>query len=73
MEFSNLTNDQIAWLEGKIKEAYDEGIYDSEISSYGEPVGDWDGSLAKNSTCHILAERFMVGVGDGDEKMDIIN
>jgi hypothetical protein len=32
MDFSNLTDDQISWLEGKIKEAYDEGIYDSEAT-----------------------------------------
>jgi len=58
MNFNNLTNEQVEWLEQKIEEAYEEGVYDSWISC-GEPVGDWDNSVAKNETCHILAERFM--------------
>lgn len=58
MNFNNLTNEQVEWLEQKIREAYEEGAYDYGVS-WGEPFGDWDGSMAKNDTCHILSERFM--------------
>jgi hypothetical protein len=61
MNFNNLTNEQVEWLEQKIKEAYEEGVYDSAVSC-GEPVGDWGGSMAKYDTCHFLAERFMKSV-----------
>lgn len=61
MNFNNLTNEQVEWLEQKIKEAYEEGVYDAEVSC-GEPVGDWGGSTANNDTCHILAGRFRKSV-----------
>jgi len=59
MKFDNLTNEQIEWLEQKIYEAYDEGWTDSD--NYKDHLDNsWKESLAKNQTCHILAERFMV-------------
>lgn len=55
MNFNNLTNEQIEWLEQKVKEAYEEGVYDQAEFRHSE----FSESLAKNDTCHILAERFM--------------
>lgn len=55
MNFNNLTNEQVEWLEQKIEEAYEEGVDDDRYNC----GGDFSGSLAKNDTCHILAERFM--------------
>ena len=63
MNFDNLTNEQIAWLEGKVEEAYEEGYSDGYYDMEGYYQGDsFDFSLAKNQTCHILAERYMVPV-----------
>ena len=80
MDFSNLTDDQIEWLEESVKDAYREGYRDGWYN-WGDEDGDLykdterelSESLAKNSTCHILAERFMTSVEEGNEKMDIIN
>lgn len=55
MNFNNLTNEQVEWLEQKIKDAYNEGALDvCEFSN-----ANFSESLAKNETCCILAERFM--------------
>ncbi|AHK11299.1 hypothetical protein S14_190 [Shewanella sp. phage 1/4] len=63
MEFSNLTDEQIEWLESKVKEAYVEGWNDCDTSIggnlYSNTVSEFDNSVAKNQTCHILAERYM--------------
>lgn len=56
MNFNNLTNEQVEWLEQKIREAYEEGAYDGRV--YVDCV-DFDTSMSKNYTCHTLAERFM--------------
>tara|TARA_R110001592_G_C13193003_1_gene753546 strand:+ start:18945 stop:19142 length:198 start_codon:yes stop_codon:yes gene_type:complete len=62
MNFNNLTNEQVEWLEQKIKEAYEEGADDEhDHHRYGTTFSE---SLAKNETCHILAERFMKCVED---------
>ncbi|AHK11598.1 hypothetical protein S140_191 [Shewanella sp. phage 1/40] len=64
MEFSNLTDEQIEWLEAKLKDAYVEGYTDA-YCTYGEDedilptTQEFSESLAKNQTCHILAERYM--------------
>ena len=60
MNFNNLTNEQVEWLEQKIKEAYEEGACDQADFRHSE----FSESLAKNDTCHILAERFMKCVED---------
>jgi hypothetical protein len=67
MNFNNLTNEQVVWLEQKIKQAYNEGLSDSRYGISDEDwtdEDDWLMSLAKNQTCHILAERFMKSVED---------
>lgn len=56
MTFDNLTDEQVEWLEKKIEEAYEEGVYDAQHDCIGEGFSE---SLAKNLTCHMLAMRFM--------------
>lgn len=63
MNFNNLTDEQITWLEGKIKEAYEEGFDDGCFTYQDSSVSvGFSESLAKNETCHILAARYMVPV-----------
>lgn len=58
MNFNNLTNEQVEWLEKKIYQAYAEGWEDSD--KYKDHLDkSWSESLAKNDTYHTLAERFM--------------
>lgn len=38
MNFDNLTDEQIEWLEQKIEEAYEEGVYDAQ-HDYGGTEG----------------------------------
>lgn len=65
MNFNNLTDEQITWLEGKIQEAYEEGYSDGYYEMQGDYQEDsFDFSLAKNETCHIIAERYMAPVED---------
>lgn len=62
MEFSNLTNEQIEWLEAKLKDAYTEGYFDgwhNENYLHSDMEKEFSESLTKNQTCHLLAERFM--------------
>ena len=59
--FSNLTDGQVNEIEKMIKEAYEEGWEDGyEYDAiYSDMYLDWDRSLAKNESCHVVAEKFM--------------
>jgi hypothetical protein len=66
MEFSNLTNEQIGYLEARLKEAYTEGYIDGwhnwsedEDCLHIDMEKEFSESLAKNQSCHTLAARFM--------------
>lgn len=71
MNFDNLTDEQITWLESKIQEAYEEGYEDCHLNKpdhwhHGrcDSSDDYDSSLAKNETRHILVARYMAPVED---------
>lgn len=64
--FSNLTDEQVETIEKMIQDAYIEGWDDADEHAEGDSWGrnnirreDWDMSLAKNESCHVVAEKFM--------------
>lgn len=57
--FDNLSDEQISHIEEMIKYAYEEGYRDSVYSDGCALEKDWDRSLAKNESCHIVAGKIM--------------
>lgn len=58
--FDNLSDEQIAQIEEMIKSAYMEGWEDNDgVYTNCTLNADWDRSLAKNESCHIVAGKFM--------------
>lgn len=63
--FENLSGEQIEEIEKMIKSAYKEGWQAGNLCcrEVGATFADhWYDSLAKNESCHVVAEKFMKAV-----------
>lgn len=67
--FSNLTDEQVETIEKMIQDAYVEGWHDADDHGNRRELAyrqeDWEMSLAKNESCHVVAGKFMKSVGLG--------